>query len=331
MAVRRGAVVMVGMFMLLTGCAVLGPMPLPVLAPPPPPPLPSFPTASGSGYATPAAMNGSGYAYATAISSGGTHPTPEIRVRTMVGLPVAASHSVSAARPTTAQARLCAVLGEPAEPADCDRAQQVQGKLESGWGSFKPLGPLVEQKKYTLNFYLDASRAEISRRTASPLGNAEIRSLRMTDWMRVTLMPHPDFKIAPIGESDRLLTQDKDQQWQWHVIPQRADEQPFELIAVVVPLAVTDDGRKLPLRSAQRQASIQVDVDQWLAVDRGIERATGLSIRLKALFEGWNAVFIALGVLLATILGFWRKLPFGKRNDRAAADAAQPTAPQTAG
>lgn len=283
----------------------------------------------------PPAANGGGIGlvidiFGGALSGISLGPRPRAERSRPVLTPAARSHAAVAERTTVAQVHFCPVLGFAAEPAKCDRAQAVEKKLDRGWGDFKPTGQVVEQQPFTLEFYLGGSRVAVERRTGSAPGdpgNGEFadpgnREFNLADWMRVTLRPHPDFDATPIDPADQRLTQHKDQRWRWRLVPKRAAAAPFELVADVVPLAIADDNEKLPLRQAQREARIAVAVDWWLAADRGIERATGLSVRLKALFEGWNAVIIALSVLLATLAAFWRKLPFVKRRTQDSAIAA---------
>lgn len=193
------------------------------------------------------------------------------------------------------------------------RAPRTQGQHQTvqGFGAFVEPGAMVLGNWYPLEFVVGPDAAALEAESEDlPLTVAT--RVYLARVMRVTLLPNPNFEIAPPNATVKDTGEDLTEAWQWNVRP--LHDGTHRLIARVEVGKLRRDRTFVASDGRTRRVSIRVKIGTWQGFVRALRRASTTGDLFATLFASWEKTAIALTGLLGASGGVWLAIRgWGKR------------------
>lgn len=169
---------------------------------------------------------------------------------------------------------------------------------EEGLGAFVDPGAMVLGNWYPLQFIAGPDQDSLpGEAPGANLTNSQ--QVYISQTMRVTLLPNPNFEMQPTTPAVQDTGRDRTETWQWNLRPLHDG---MHKLSVRV-----EAGKKRPGRgfdawdSRTRQVSIRVKIGTWEGFVRAIGRATTAGNLLATLFASWEKTVTALVALIIAL------------------------------
>ena len=212
-------------------------------------------------------------------------------------------------------------MGEPGEGPDA--AAVARNPVFKGKAAFVKPEEMEVENWHPLEFYVGPTKAAIEVE-AQGRALAEMYDVSLAPTVRVTLLPHPYFKVRKVTPEIQELGTDRTANWKWQVMPMTDGR--HKLQALVEVLVLGPDGQPLKKPDGtyrvqdrfDRFVDVDVEVGTWRGFLNAIDNAANLGAKLDTMGRAWDKTLITLVGLIGTIgtlIAAVRKL-FGKGKPR---------------
>jgi hypothetical protein len=174
--------------------------------------------------------------------------------------------------------------------------------VRKGLGAFVDPGDMEIDNWVTVEFVVGPDTAAITEETeGQPLTTPH--PVFLSETMRVTLLPDPNFEIRPQSAAVQDTGPDMTATWQWKVKPSHGGN--ATLYAKVEVGTRQPDGSLAVARTYTRRVAVHVKVGTWKGFLNALRNASTLGEVLNTLFSAWEKTLLALAALIAAASGVW--------------------------
>lgn len=208
------------------------------------------------------------------------------------------SSGATAAIPTSAW---CAVIGDVATVAECDRVNQIKANLAVGTGAFNAPAEMLRRQTVRLRLVIDRRAGSTAPAAAvAPLGGTTVEFATKVGRLMRAELGGEGFEVKPLTPAEQDLYAADQVQWEWQVTALAAGDRVLTLKTFVEIKG--EDGTMRPvgeINTENRTIRVIVPAGQgwsdridsaiaWMG--KGANLAKALAALLGALLAVWLAV-----------------------------------------